>query len=166
MYIYICRGKGGAIIQFLKNQSLIVPNILCYRCTTQIENIWEIITYIEKYIETIGFTPKNKIITSIEYINDSRDIILDILIPIDSKFEDNEHFSFLSCFKLIHAIKVRHEGSINMLSETQKKLREHLIENSYEAITKYYNIIIRHDSAISANSIIDIYVGINPNIVA
>ena len=106
----------------------------------------------------------DKIITSIEETKLSQTINLEILVPVDSSFEDNEHFSFLSQFKLIHAIKIRHEGTIHNLTKTKKILEKYLEDHSYKAITKYYNVFVRHNSNYLTDSIIDIYVGINPNI--
>lgn len=151
-------------MQILTKQSIILQSILYYRCQTTNEKVWDIINHVDTHVETIGFKKRGQIITSMENTKQSTSVNLDILIPIDSSFEENEQFSFLPHFKLIHAVKIRHEGNINNLSNTQKILEKYLEDNSYEPITKYYNVIVRHNSDILANSIIDIYVGINPNI--
>ena len=139
-------------------------NLLYYKCETQKEKIGDIIEYIDTHIDNIGLKKVGNMITSFEDNEKSASINLDILVPVDSSFEGNEHFSSLPQFKLIHAVKIRHEGSLNNLSETQEILKKYLESHSYEAITKYYNVIVRHNSDVLANSIIDIYVGINPNI--
>ena len=152
-------------MQILNNQSIIVQNLLYYKCVTHKKDIWDIIDHINKHIETIGLHKTGQTITSIEDIEQSDCINLEVLTPIDSSFEEKSSFSFLPQFKLLYAVKIRHEGNIGNLTTSQKILEEYLEAHSYEAITKYYNVIVRHDSDIMANSIIDIYVGINPNII-
>lgn len=141
-----------------------MQNLLYYKCETPKEKIGDIIKHVDMHIDTIGLKKMGKMITSMEETEGAASVNLDILIPVDSSFEENEHFLLLPQFKLLHAVKIRHEGTINNLSKTQEILKKYLESHSYEAITKYYNVIIRHDSEILANSIIDIYVGINPNV--
>lgn len=88
----------------------------------------------------------------------------EVLIPLQSPIENNENYQLKKYFRLIHAVKIRHEGSIKTLSDTENFLNEYIKMNSFQPITNFYYVIIRNDPKNTNDNIIDIYVGINYNI--
>ncbi len=116
----------------------------------------------------LGFSVKDKLLFAIDAKTDScGEEILDMefLIPVSSGFQSNENYIFKPRFKLENAVKIRHFGSLATLERSRAQLQQHLLAHELHPITNYYYVVVKSAQDHSEDNIIDIYVGVNGNIV-
>jgi effector-binding domain-containing protein len=65
---------------------------------------------------------------------------------------------------MINAVKIRHEGLPKDLHISYDLLIDYIKKNGYKPITPAYCMVVRCDNEIPSNGIIDIYIGLNSNI--
>ena len=87
------------------------------------------------------------------------DNITEFLIPVDRKFEGNQHYVFKPGFKLVNAIKQRYYGSFDNIDIGLKELNSYISEKSLTPVTNAYIMEIDSD-----NSVYDIFIGISENV--
>lgn len=152
-------------MQIVKEQYIFYENLLSYKTIIEIENIFEVIGYILKNIDKIGVQKINKMIFCMYGgIYSGKKNEIEFLIPVDNTLTDNDYFSFKPIFKMINAVKIRHEGLPKDLHISYDLLIDYIKKNGYKPITSAYCMVVRCDNEIPSNGIIDIYIGLNSNI--
>ena len=86
------------------------------------------------------------------------------MIPVRGEISHFGGFEYKPCFKLINAVTIRHEGGIGKIGSTEKKLTDYISECHLEPVTAPYYVVVRGDEKSAEDCIIDIYIGINYNI--
>ena len=89
---------------------------------------------------------------------------VEILIPVKGEFASCAQYEKKPVFKLINAVSARHEGSFSALAKTEQQLLQYAQEKAYQVITEVYYSIVRMDAGNPENCIIDLYIGVNYNI--
>lgn len=152
-------------MQIIKDQYIHYKNLLSYKTKINPENIFLITKYISNNLDKIGIKHQNKIIFYIDnYLYPEQKHEIEFLIPVDKMLANNDHFSFKPTFKMVNTVKIRHEGSPETLNTSYKLLLDYIKQNKQEPITPAYCMIIREDANQPTNGIIDIYIGLNSNI--
>ena len=87
------------------------------------------------------------------------DDITEFLIPVDRKFEGNQHYMFKPGFKLVNAIRHRYYGPFDNIDIGLKEINSYISESSLTPITNSYIMEVDSD-----NSVYDIFIGISENV--
>ncbi len=151
-------------LQIIKNQTILANNLISYVTKVKKSDIIKLIRHISQNLQALNLKIGKKIIFNIksEFDNGS-DQIIEVLIPVKGKVPESNEFQYKPVFRLINAITIRHEGSLNDIEKTEKCLKDFIKENNYEPITDSYFIVVREGSENAMDCIIDIYIGVNYN---
>jgi hypothetical protein len=95
---------------------------------------------------------------------DNETLPIEFLVPIDREFKSTQYFNYKPHFKIVNAVKIRHEGDILLLRDSEVLLTEYIRENNLNPITGHYYCFVHFSEEYSNNSIIDVYIGVNENI--
>jgi effector-binding domain-containing protein len=87
---------------------------------------------------------------------------IEFLVPVDKEFASSQYYVYKQLFRIVNAIKLRHEGDISSISDSVASLENYIEENKLSPITGYYFCFMQAPASTLSN-IIDIYVGINVN---
>ena len=155
------RGEKSVNMQILEHQSLYLNNLISCKMHIQREKTPFMIQHIMDNIGSLNLRPSGKLLFT-EDICEYRNI--EILIPVDHDFEPCEQYGKKDVFKLINAVSARHEGAFSETGKTEQRLLDYIQEKSYQMITLPYYRIVRLDEACASSCIIDIYIGVNYNI--
>ena len=155
------RGEKGSYMQILEHQSLYLNNLISYKLHIPREKTPFIIQHILDNIGSLNLQLSGKILFT-EDIYQYRN--MEILIPVDQKFEACEQYGKKEAFKLINAVSARHEGAFSETERTEQQLLDYIRSKSYQAITPPYYSIVRLDETHVGSCILDIYIGVNYNI--
>ena len=89
---------------------------------------------------------------------------MELICPIDKKIESIEGYVYKEKIKIVNAAKMSYKGNPNGLQEACNELNKYIMENKLQPITVGYNVTKKIDILDINNAEIDVYVGINPNI--
>ena len=137
----------------IEHQMLNHEYILSYQTKVDNKIIPDMLKSMKENISVIGLeTCGNIIITK-------HDGITEFLIPVDRKFEGNQHYVFKPGFKLVNAARQRYYGSFDNIDTGLKELNSYIFENSLTPITNFYIMEVDLD-----NNVYDIFIGISENV--
>lgn len=146
-------------MQILENRSLFMENLISYRTNIKKADIPKLAEHICLSVSALGVEPDKKICFT--YPQEENDEI-EILIPVIGEIGTRDEYGHKELFRLINAVTIRHEGSIEDVGTAEKKLEDYIRKKSYEMITRpYYNIVRLSDNP--SDCIVDIYIGTNYN---
>lgn len=148
-------------MQILEHQSLYLNNLVSYKLHIPREKTPFMIRHILDNIGSLNLQPSGKILFT-EDIYQYRN--MEILIPVNQEFEACEQYGKKEAFKLINAVSARHEGGFSESEKTEQRLLDYIRDKSYQMITLPYYSIVRLDEAHAGSCIMDIYIGVNYNI--
>ena len=114
-----------------------------------------------------GIEKAGNIVTATYAVDTSSGIMdIEILVPMNKEILLPDGYLFKPIFKLVNAIKIRHEGNPAFLQKSADEMTEYIQENKLTPITVGYNVIVNEPKTPQDidNMIVDIYVGVNPNI--
>ena len=89
---------------------------------------------------------------------------LELICPIDKKIESIERYVYKEKIKIVNAVMMSYKGNPTGLQEACNELNKYIMENKLQPITVGYNVTKKIDILDINNAEIDVYVGINPNI--
>jgi effector-binding domain-containing protein len=154
----------------LENQELMLNNLISLRKKMTQQEMTQELQKIGQIIKENNATKCGPIITStfaIEqgYMGQVMDI--EILIPVDKELSLGNSLNFKKQFCLINALKISHIGNPSLLQNTYNELNKYINDNNLQTITSAYAVTVKDIADISKidEAIVDIYIGINPNIV-
>jgi len=151
-------------VQIIQNQNIYMRDIISYTADIKKTEIINLIRYVSQNIKALDLRIGNKIIYTIKsYNQNSGKHNVEVLIPVRGKVSKSEGFEYKKVFKLVNAVTVRHEGSIDSIDTTEKCLEEYIASNNCQPLTKPYYRVIRESGSSSVDSIIDIYIGVDYN---
>ena len=148
-------------MQILEQQSLYLNNLISYKLHIQREKLPFMIRHIMENIGSLNLQPTGKLLFTEDIRNDKN---MEILIPVDRDFEPCAQYGTKKIFKLINAVSARHEGAFFETEKTEQRLLEYIRNKSYQMITLPYYNVVRLDGTHADSCIIDIYIGVNYNI--
>lgn len=148
-------------MQILEHQSLFFENVISYRSHIDMKQLPALSEHIRTNVCKLGAQMSGKIVFT-EKSDDYNNI--EILIPVNIELTNCNEYEYKPVFKLINAVSVRHEGVFSNLEKTEEFLMDYIRKKSYQIITAPYYSIIRLEPDDLSNSIIDIYIGTNYNV--
>ena len=89
---------------------------------------------------------------------------IEFLIPINKKISESSAFKFKPVFKLVNAVKIRHEGSMKLIERAEHTLDEYITQNAMQPVTPVYYLFIQSTEYDNEDNIVDLYKGISENI--
>ena len=150
-------------MQIIEKQTLSYRNLVSYKTKTRIKDIPQLLRYIRENLHNLGLASVGRTLFTINNKDVPEEVFdVNILIPVEGEFTSCKEYVHKPVFKLINAVTIRHEGNISGIAYTLETLREHISRKAYETVTIPYYSVVRVDE--TGDSIIDIYVGINYNI--
>lgn len=100
----------SSCMQIIQNQFLCCNNLLSYRTRVKENRLFDLLEHMEKSAEILGMEiARNIIFTIKETVNSEKGKILDVevLMPVSSEFESNEHFVFKPKLRIENALKIK-----------------------------------------------------------
>lgn len=152
---------------FLEQQYLELENVLSYRTRVDINRLSGILRYAEKNADALGLTVTGNILFTInEKISDCNKCIvgIEILIPVNKKFESCEQYIFKPVFKLVNAVSVRHCGLYSDIDSVSSSLEDFLKIKNMKPISNIYYMAVRNNEEHPLSSILDAFVSVNGNL--
>lgn len=118
---------------------------------------------IEEKIEFFGAKKvSNPIVAT--YNVDGAVMDIELLIPIDREIDNIGNYIYKEKIMIVNAAKLSYKGNPSGLQDACNELNQYMEKNGLQPITVGYNITKHVDFINIDNSEIEIYVGINPNV--
>ncbi|WP_163193618.1 AraC family transcriptional regulator [Clostridium thermarum] len=154
----------------LEKQELILENVISLRKMMTQQEITVEMKKLGDFIKEKGAEKNGPVITStfgVEQRGFEQVLDMEILVPLNKKIDSQKEYKFKKNFYLTNALKTTHVGNPAMLQNTYNNLNRYIQEKCVQPITSAYNVTTKDISDLSKidEVIIDIYIGINPNIV-
>lgn len=146
-----------------ENQELNVVNVLSYRGKVRQTEIETISKEIGCYIREAGAKPIGNPITA-TYAIEGDTIDLELLIPIDTNIDSTNRFVYKNQIRIVNAVVAEYKGHPMRVQEAYNQLNQYMTDHKLQPITIGYNVTKKTDKLNPENTEIEIYVGINPNI--
>ncbi len=148
-------------MEIIEKQYLSVESLLSYRTRSTYSKLDKLIEHISESLKFLEMERTGNIIFSLKentYGTDETILDLEFFVPVSKEFKSNEFYVYKPKLKLCNAVRARHSGTYDTLISSRKKVQNYLSQKCYQPITDFYYYI--NDS-----NLVDIYVGINGNIV-
>lgn len=103
---------------------------------------------------------------NIENVNGEQIIDVEILVPMDKKYELSGEYKLKEKFHLLNAVYANHKGNPAFLQQTYEMLFNYIQNNNLQQITPAYNVNVKElaPGESADEMVIDVYIGISPNI--
>ena len=148
-------------MEIIEKQYLSVESLLSYRTRSTYNKIGQLIDHISSSLELLEMEQTGNIIFSLKentYGTDEVILDLEFFVPVSKEFKSNEFYVYKPQIKLYNAVRARHSGTYDTLINSRKKFQTYLSQKCYQPITDFYYCV-------NNSNLVDIYVGINGNIV-
>ena len=137
----------------IEHQMLSHEYVLSYQTKVDDKMVPKMLSSIKENISVIGLEICGNIIMT------RHNETIEFLIPVNRRFEGNQHYVFKPGFKLVNAARQRYYGSFDNIETGLKKLKSYISKNSLTPITNPYIMEVDSD-----NSVYDIFIGISENV--
>lgn len=117
----------------------------------------------ENYIQNAGAKRVWNPITA-TYAAEGDVMDVEIFMPLDKSIKSTDKYVFKIQIKIVNAIVASYKGHPMRLQDTCNRLNQYMIEHNLQPITVGYNVTKKTDMLSPKNTEIDVYVGINSNI--
>lgn len=154
-------------MHIFKDQILQYENVLSYRTKIQISDVNKMIGFIQRNTDALDLKICGNIAATVhekKNISGMEMSDIEFLIPINKKISESSAFKFKPVFKLVNAVKIRHEGSMKEIERSEHILDEYILQNSMQPVTQIYYLFIQSTEYDNGDNIVDIYKGISENI--
>lgn len=154
-------------MHIFKNQILQYENVLSYRTHIKTSDVNKMIGFIQKNTDALDLRICGNIAATVhgkENISGMEMSDIEFLIPVNRKISESSAFKFKPVFKLVNAVKIRHEGSISGIECSEHILDEYISQNALQPVTQIYYLFIQSTEYDNGDNIVDIYKGISENI--
>ena len=95
---------------------------------------------------------------------DGSKLDMELICLLDKKIDSSGEYVYKEKIKIINAVMMSYKGNTSGLQEACNELNKYIIDNKMQPITVGYNVTKKIDPLDINNAEIDVYVGINPNI--
>ena len=151
------------------NQTLVMRDVLTYRAKMTQQELNVAMNNIGKVIKENGANKNGCATTStfaIEVVDNQQVMDIEVLVPLDKEITAPDGYVFKKQFKLTNAVKIRHEGNPSLMQNSANELMKYISDKGLTPITSGYNVTVKEPTSQAEidNMIIDIYVGVSPNI--
>lgn len=155
------------MMHIFKDQILQYENVLSYRTKIQISNVNKMIGFIQRNTDALDLKICGNIAVTVyekENISGVEMSDIEFLIPVNKKISESSAFKFKPVFKLVNAVKIRHEGSMKLIERAEHTLDEYITQNAMQPVTPVYYLFIQCTEYNNEDNIVDLYKGISENI--
>jgi len=152
------------MIEIKENQELVLRKVISFRGKFEQTELEKVGKEMESYIKNVGAKKLGNPVTATYAVN-GRLMDVEIIIPIDMKIKSSEKYTYREQLKIINAVEMLYKGHPIGLEDACNQLNQYIIEHNLHPITVGYNVTKNVDIMNLENTEIDVYVGINPNIV-
>lgn len=151
------------------DQELQVYNCIALRTKIEVIQFDKLATKMEYFLKERNIIKKGPAIIGTHQMvveNGLSLIDVEILQPVDDVHDVVDPFVFKRKFFLSHAVKYSFSGMATGLNDAYKKLNEYILTNRLMPITPTYSITQEQRDMGTSNARIsvDLFIGINPNI--
>lgn len=147
---------------------LYYKNLISFRKTITQNELQNEMEDLNSFINQNNLTIVGPKISTTYSINQTMNPTMDIeiLIPIDKSFKDNEKFKFKPELKLVNAIKYVYKGNPKNLNNSIVQIQNYIEAKNLIPITSLYTInMFEAKNLQDMNKFsVELYLGINPNI--
>lgn len=124
---------------------------------------------IQQFFKAQGIKKNGSLMTttfSVEMLNGQSLMDMEILVPMDKTTDLPPEYKLKPLFQLVNAVYARHKGNPANLQNTYNEMTQYMTQNNLKPITTAYNVQVNElTPGQSINDVaIDIYIGVNPNI--
>lgn len=154
-------------MHIFKDQILQYENVLSYRTKIQISDVNKMIGFIQRNTDALDLKICGNIAVTVyekENISGVEMSDIEFLIPVNKKIRESSAFKFKPVFKLVNAVKIRHEGSMKLIERAEHTLDEYITQNAMQPVTPVYYLFIQCTEYNNEDNIVDLYKGISENI--
>ena len=151
------------MLEIKENQELNVANVLSYKGKVKQAELENMGKEMESYIQKAGAKRVGNPTTA-TYAVEGDMIDIELLMPIDKSIDSTDKFVFKNQIKIVNAVVACYKGHPLGLQEACNQLNQYIVEHKLQPITVGYNVTKKTDMLSPENTEIDVYVGINPNI--
>lgn len=149
-------------MQIIQNQFLCCNNLLSYKTRVSENRVFALFDHMEKSAEILNMEVTGDIIFTINETikSGSKKIFgVEVLLPIASEFESNEHYVFKPKIRIENALKTRCVIDADNIDRVKEEIVIYMLRNQLKALTDFYYVVSNR-----RQQIVDIYVGINGSI--
>lgn len=151
------------MLKIKEKQELNVANVLSYKGKVKQAELENVGKEMESYIQKVGAKRVGNPITA-TYDVEGDTVDIELLMPIDKSIDSTDEFVFKNQIKIVNAVVAEYKGHPIGLQEACNQLNQYIMEHKLQPITVGYNVTKKTDMLNPENTEIDVYVGINPNI--
>lgn len=156
-------------MEILTNQTYEMNNVISYRAKMTQKEMNNAMNRLMTLIKDNGLTKSGYITTStfsIEKIDNTELIDIEILCPVDKICRLPQEYTFKPIFRLLNAVKITHKGNPANLQATANLLISYINENKLTPITSMYNVTVCEPKSPADidNMVVDMYIGVTENI--
>lgn len=154
-------------MHIFKDQILQYENVLSYRTKIQISDVNKMIGFIQRNTDALDLKICGNIAATVyekENISGVEMSDIEFLIPVNKEISESSAFKFKPVFKLVNAVKIRHEGSMKLIERAEHTLDEYITQNAMQPVTPVYYLFIQSTEYDNEDNIVDLYKGISENI--
>lgn len=152
------------MIEIKEKQELNVKNLLSFRGKVNQTQLEEISKDMQNTIVKLGAKPMGNAITATFAIENAM-MDIEILVPIDKPVESVGDYVYKEQLHIVNALMAVYEGHPIGLQGAIESLNRYMIDKRMQPITVGYNVTQKIDMLVPESTKIEVYVGINPNIV-
>ncbi len=150
-------------------KELKVENVLSLRKRMTQEEINTEMGKIGKFLQDNEIKKAGSIVTATFAIEENSGqplMDMEILVPIDKKFDFPGEYIFKPLFHIFDAIYARHEGNPATLQNTYNEILEYIQQNKLQQITAGYNVQVKDflPGMTADEIVIDVYIGVSRNV--
>lgn len=127
----------------LEHQHIEFENVLSYKTRVDANRLEELISYVERNTDALGLEVCGSIIFTVNEVvqlPDKQILGIEILVPVNRKFESCEQYVYKPKFRLVNAVSVRF-ANICAFNEAKDQLNRYLRQNHFNAASEIYYMI-------------------------
>ncbi len=146
-----------------------LENVLSLRKKMTQEEIKNEMGKIGKFLQDNGIKKAGPIVTvtfDIEENCGQALMDMELLVPIDKKFDFSAEYIFKPFFYIFDAVYARHEGNPATLQNTYNEILAYIQQNKLQQITAGYNVQVKDflPGMTDDEMVIDVYIGVSRNV--
>ena len=151
------------MLEIKQNQELNKEKLLSFRGKIKQSDLESVGKEMESYIKSKGADRVGDPIT-VTYAIEAGMIDVELLLQVNSIIPSSEKFVYKDCIKIVNALVAVYKGNPIGLQDAVVQLNTFISEHKLQPITVGYNVTKNVDLSNPDNTEVDVYVGINPNI--
>lgn len=150
--------------EIFENQKLEIEHLLSFRGKVTNDELEAIGRDMESAIQEAGARRNGYPVTATYGIEGNK-MDVELLIPIDRSMSDTSKYHYKKQLKIVNAVVAKHIGNPTYLQQTCNELNQYIMDNGLTPITVGYSVPQQVNATEMDKSIVNMYVGISPNVV-